>query len=42
MFLIIGFSATGNTKSYDHIQKTGIPVVMNGSWMELHLLETVS
>ncbi len=36
--LIIGFSATGNTKSYDLIQKTGIPVVMNGAWMEEHPL----
>ncbi len=36
--LIIGFSATGDTKAYDLIQKTGIPVVMNGSWMEEHPL----
>lgn len=36
--LIIGFSATGDTKAYDLIQKTGIPVVMNGSWMEQHPL----
>ncbi len=36
--LIIGFSATGNTKAYDLIQKTGIPVVINGSWMEEHPL----
>ncbi len=34
--LIIGFSASGDTKAYDLIQKTGIPVVMNGSWMEEH------
>jgi len=34
--LIIGFSATGDTKAYDLIQKTGIPVVINGSWMEEH------
>jgi len=36
--LILGFSANGNTKAYDLIQKTGIPVVMNGSWMEQHPL----
>ncbi len=36
--LIIGFSATGDTKAYNLIQKTGIPVVMNGSWMEEHPL----
>ncbi|MBQ4821752.1 ABC transporter substrate-binding protein [Aquimarina sp. MMG016] len=36
--LIIGFSATGDTKAYDLIQKTGIPVVINGSWMERHPL----
>lgn len=36
--LVIGFSATGDTKAYDLIQKTGIPVVMNGSWMEEHPL----
>ena len=36
--LIIGFSATGDTKSYDLIEKTGIPVVMNGSWTEQHPL----
>ena len=36
--MIIGFSATGDTKAYDLIQKTGIPVVMNGSWMEKHPL----
>ncbi len=36
--LIIGYSATGDTKTYDLIEKTGIPVVMNGSWMEQHPL----
>ncbi|MDY8138887.1 ABC transporter substrate-binding protein [Aquimarina sp. 2201CG5-10] len=36
--LIVGFSATGDTKTYDLIQKTGIPVVMNGSWTEQHPL----
>ncbi|TYP71704.1 ABC transporter substrate-binding protein [Aquimarina intermedia] len=36
--VVIGFSATGNTKAYDLIQKTGIPTVMNGSWMEKHPL----
>lgn len=36
--LVIGFSAGGDTKAYDLIQKTGIPVVMNGSWMEEHPL----
>ncbi len=36
--LVIGFSSSGDTKTYDLIQKTGIPVVMNGSWMEEHPL----
>jgi len=36
--LVIGFSSNGNTKTYDLIQKTGIPVVINGSWMEEHPL----
>ncbi len=36
--LVIGFSATGSIKAYDLIQKTKIPVVMNGSWMEQHPL----
>ncbi|MFD2565628.1 ABC transporter substrate-binding protein [Aquimarina rubra] len=36
--LIFGFSATGDTRAYDLIEKTGIPVVMNGSWMEQHPL----
>ncbi|MCK8523519.1 ABC transporter substrate-binding protein [Aquimarina sp. D1M17] len=36
--LIIGFSASGDTKAYDLIQKTGTPVVINGSWMEEHPL----
>ncbi len=36
--LIIGFSSDGNTKAYDLIRKTGIPVVINGSWMEEHPL----
>lgn len=36
--LVIGFSATGDTKAYDLIQHTGIPVAMNGSWMEKHPL----
>lgn len=36
--LIIGFSADGNTKSYDILEKSGIPVVINGSWLESHPL----
>ena len=36
--LIIGFSATGDTKTYQLLEKTGIPVVINGSWMEQHPL----
>ena len=36
--LIIGFSATGDVKTYEQLQKSGIPVVMNGSWMEEHPL----
>jgi len=36
--LIIGYSATGDTKTYDLLERTGIPVVMNGSWMEQHPL----
>ncbi len=36
--LIIGYSAAGDIKTYDLLEKTGIPVVMNGSWMEQHPL----
>ncbi len=36
--LIIGFSSSGDTKAYDLIEKTGISVVMNGSWVEKHPL----
>ncbi|MBP2832969.1 ABC transporter substrate-binding protein [Aquimarina sp. U1-2] len=36
--MVLGFSANGETKAYDLIQKTGIPVVINGSWMEEHPL----
>ncbi|RZS93497.1 ABC transporter substrate-binding protein [Aquimarina brevivitae] len=36
--VVIGFSTTGDTKAYDLIGKTGIPVVMNGSWTEQHPL----
>ncbi|TPN82303.1 ABC transporter substrate-binding protein [Aquimarina algicola] len=36
--LVIGFSSSGDIKAYDLIQKTGIPVAMNGSWMEQHPL----
>jgi len=36
--IMIGFSADGNTKNYDLIEKSGIPVVINSSWMEPHPL----
>ncbi len=36
--LIIGYSATGDTKTYDLLERTGIPVIMNGSWVEQHPL----
>jgi len=36
--LIIGYAATGDTKNYNFIKNAGIPVVMNGSWMEQHPL----
>ncbi|WP_103865651.1 ABC transporter substrate-binding protein [Aquimarina sp. I32.4] len=36
--LIIAFSSSGDTNTYNLIQKTGIPVVMNGSWLEEHPL----
>ncbi len=36
--LIIGFSTDGNTKVYDLIEKSGIPIVINSSWMERHPL----
>lgn len=36
--LIIGYSATGDIKTYDLLKRTGIPVVMNGSWTEQHPL----
>ncbi len=36
--LLIGFSATGDTKALDRIQQNGVPVLFNGSWMEQHPL----
>jgi len=36
--LIIGYLVDGNQKTYDLLEKTGIPVVINGSWMEQHPL----
>ncbi len=32
--LVIGFSLHPNTKLYNNIKKTGIPVVFNGDWLE--------
>ncbi|NAS30304.1 ABC transporter substrate-binding protein [Flavobacteriaceae bacterium R38] len=32
--LVIGFSINDQNKTYDNIQKTGIPVVYNGDWVE--------
>lgn len=32
--LVMGFAIDGNNKTFENIQKTGIPVVFNGDWME--------
>ncbi|WP_027124807.1 ABC transporter substrate-binding protein [Gelidibacter mesophilus] len=32
--LVIGFGIDGNNKTFDNIQKAGIPVVFNGDWVE--------
>ena len=32
--LIVGFSMYGKDKSYDIVKKAGIPVVLNGDWLE--------
>lgn len=32
--LIVGFSVDGANASYDIIQKAGIPVILNGEWLE--------
>jgi len=32
--LIVGFSMYGKDKSYDIVQKAGIPVILNGDWLE--------
>ncbi|WP_299390470.1 ABC transporter substrate-binding protein [uncultured Gelidibacter sp.] len=32
--LVIGFGIDGNNKTFDNIQKAGIPVIFNGEWVE--------
>ena len=32
--LVIGFSMTSNNKMFETIRKTGIPVILNGDWLE--------
>lgn len=32
--LVIGFGIDGNNKTFDNIQKAGIPVIFNGDWVE--------
>ncbi|HSP11154.1 MAG TPA: ABC transporter substrate-binding protein [Salegentibacter sp.] len=32
--LVIGFAIDGNNRTFDNIQKTGIPVVFNADWVE--------
>lgn len=32
--LVIGFGIDGNNKTFDNIQKAGIPVIFNGDWIE--------
>ena len=32
--LVIGFGIDGNNKTFDNIQKAGIPVIYNGDWVE--------
>ncbi|UZO80778.1 ABC transporter substrate-binding protein [Aquimarina sp. ERC-38] len=36
--LVIGFSTTGQNATYELLKKSGIPVVINGSWLEQHPL----
>lgn len=32
--VVMGFAIDGNNKTFENIEKTGIPVVFNGDWME--------
>ncbi len=32
--LVVGFSVSSNTKLYDNIKTSGIPVIFNGDWLE--------
>lgn len=32
--VVIGFGIDGNNKTFDNIQKSGIPVIFNGEWIE--------
>ncbi len=36
--LIIGFSSNASVKEFDLFERSGIPTVMNGSWLESHPL----
>ncbi len=36
--VMIGFAVTGNNKTYETLQRAGIPIVFNGDWTENHPL----
>lgn len=36
--VMIGFAVTGNNKTYETLQRAGIPIVFNGDWNENHPL----
>ncbi|MEX0996870.1 MAG: ABC transporter substrate-binding protein [Flavobacteriaceae bacterium] len=36
--VMIGFAVTGNNKTYETLQRAGIPIVYNGDWTENHPL----
>jgi len=36
--VMIGFAVTGNNKTYQTLQRAGIPIVFNGDWTENHPL----
>ncbi|MCR9182865.1 MAG: ABC transporter substrate-binding protein [Flavobacteriaceae bacterium] len=36
--VMIGFAVTGNNKTYETLQRAGIPIIFNGDWTENHPL----
>src|SRR5690554_6428892 len=36
--VMIGFAVTGNNKTYETLQRAGIPIIYNGDWTENHPL----